>query len=326
MPKAALPGTHLAPSRLGFGCASLMGRLGRRDSIRLLEAAHESGITHFDTARSYGYGEAESALGEFLSRRRDAVTITTKLGIAPPRSSRRLAAAKGLARFVVRKAPGLRRRLRRQAGSMVAAGRFEPADARASLETSLRELGTDHVDILLLHECSPADLETEGLVDFLEAAVAGGHVRHWGIATDLNSTRAILGDLPERPSIVQLANNPLVRATERLPSGGDGALITHSAVAPVLPSLLKLVRDERPRERWSSELGLDCGQPTVLAELLLGYALNANARGIVLFSSTDAGRIRSNAALGESLPFSSEQIDRFAALAREALSSGLSES
>ena len=43
-----------------------MARLGRRESVRLLEVAYDSGITHFDTARSYGYGEAESAVGEFL--------------------------------------------------------------------------------------------------------------------------------------------------------------------------------------------------------------------------------------------------------------------
>ena len=66
MRAVALPGTELAPSRLAFGSAPLMARLGRRESVRLLEVAHDSGITHFDTARSYGYGEAESAVGDFL--------------------------------------------------------------------------------------------------------------------------------------------------------------------------------------------------------------------------------------------------------------------
>jgi aryl-alcohol dehydrogenase-like predicted oxidoreductase len=54
MRAVALPGTDLRPSRLGFGSAALMARLGRRESIRLLEVAHEAGITHFDTARAYG--------------------------------------------------------------------------------------------------------------------------------------------------------------------------------------------------------------------------------------------------------------------------------
>ena len=107
-----LPGTDLTPSRLGFGTSLLMARLGRRESVRLLEVAHESGITHFDTARAYGYGEAESAVGDFLAGRRDAVTVTTKVGLLPPRNSRGLRAAKAVARAAVSRAPALRARLR----------------------------------------------------------------------------------------------------------------------------------------------------------------------------------------------------------------------
>ncbi len=40
----------------------LMGRAGRSESVRALKAAMDSGITFFDTARSYGYGESESLL------------------------------------------------------------------------------------------------------------------------------------------------------------------------------------------------------------------------------------------------------------------------
>ena len=53
-------------------------------------------------------------------------------------------------------------------------GRFDPAEARASLETSLRELGVETVDLLLLHEVRPADLETEGLYEFLERSRSRG--------------------------------------------------------------------------------------------------------------------------------------------------------
>ena len=67
MRRVELPGSELRLSRLGFGTAGLMARLGRRESVRLVEIAHDSGITHFDTARAYGYGEAESALGDFLA-------------------------------------------------------------------------------------------------------------------------------------------------------------------------------------------------------------------------------------------------------------------
>ena len=73
-------------TRLGYGCSSIMGALGRRQSLRLLEAAYDAGIRHFDVAPMYGYGEAESCLGEFLQRHPGQLTVTTKYGIAPPKN------------------------------------------------------------------------------------------------------------------------------------------------------------------------------------------------------------------------------------------------
>jgi D-threo-aldose 1-dehydrogenase len=319
MRTVALPGTDLAPSRLAFGSALLMGKLGRRESLRLLEVAHESGITHFDTARAYGYGEAESALGEFLSGRRDAVTVTTKLGIAPPPGSRGLHVAKSLGRAAARGAPVLRRFMRRGAEMLSHGGRFDPPDARRSLEASLRELRTDHVDVLLLHECRPADLETEGLLDFLQEAVREGKVRYFGVATDSESTRAILSDRPQFAQVAQFANNAVAPTLEQLPPLGNTAVITHSAVGEPLERLTGLLHDPHRRERWSQALGVDPSRPELVGRLLLAYALHSNADGVVLFASTDPERIASNAALADAPEFSAEQIGEFARLAQEAI-------
>ena len=278
MRTVVLPGTGLTPSRLAFGCAALMARLTLRESVRLLEVAHDSGITHFDTARSYGYGEAESALGEFLSRHRDAVTVTTKLGIVPPRRSRTLQAAKPLARAIATRAPALRPLLRRRAAAMGQAGRFSPAEARSSLDTSLRELGVDRVDILLLHECRPDDLRSAGLLDFLEGAVREGKVGSFGVATDCESTRVILAERPRYARVVQLAHSAVDPELERLPALADTALITHSAIGPALRPLAELMRDPGRRERWSHALDVDCARPAVLGRLLLAYALQSQRR------------------------------------------------
>src|SRR3954466_15030358 len=75
--RVTLRGTEVTTSALGYGCSQLMARLGRAESTRLLEAAFDAGISHFDTARSYGYGEAESALGDFIRGRREQVTVAT---------------------------------------------------------------------------------------------------------------------------------------------------------------------------------------------------------------------------------------------------------
>lgn len=317
MRTTTLPGTDLTTTRLGFGSAALMARLGRRESVRLLELAYDSGIGHFDTARAYGYGEAESAVGEFLSRHRDGVTVTTKLGMVPPRRSRGLRAAKALARLAARRTPALRRRLRERAHAMVQAGRFQPAEARASLETSLGELGLESVDILLLHECAPEDLHTEGLLELMEDLVREGKVRHFGIGTDVESTRRILAEQAGFGRIVQLRHNALEPALEELPALAGRALITHSAMRVLVARLLEATGDPARRRRWSGELGVDCSRRDVLGGLLMGYSLQSNSQGVVLFSSTDEGRIRSNAALVEGGEYSADQIRRFAALVRE---------
>ncbi len=319
MDNVVLPGTELAPSRLGFGSAALMARLGRRQSVRLLEVANENGITHFDTARSYGYGEAESALREFLAGRRDEVTVTTKLGIAPPQRPRAMGTAKAVGRFAARCAPIVRPLLRRRAQAMVKLGCFDPAEARASLETSLRELGTEVVDILLLHECRPSDLRTEGLLEFLELAVREGKVRYFGVATDPDSTSYALGHTPEFGRLVQVENSVVQPSLERLLLDGS-AIITHSAVRVGLPPLLEVMRDEERRQRWSRALLLDCADPQILARLLLAHALRSNDRGVVLFSSTHERRICANAALVGGTEFSTDQIGEFERLSHEAFS------
>jgi aryl-alcohol dehydrogenase-like predicted oxidoreductase len=299
MRSVELPGSELRLSRLGFGTAGLMARLGRRESVRLLEIAHDSGITHFDTARAYGYGEAESALGDFLAGRRDAVTVATKLGMLPPRRSRPLQGAKALGRVGARAVPALRPLLRRGGQSMAKSGEFEPVAARASLETSLRELRVETVDLLLLHECRPADLETEGLLEFLEQVVAEGKVRAFGIGTDRASTAAIVASRPEFARIVQVPQTVADPALELPPGVG---LITHSAVVPLVDAV-----SERARaEGWSRE---------TVGRLLLAGGLRANPAGAVLFSSTDEGRIRANAALADEPEPSAEDLERLARLA-----------
>ena len=71
-------------SQLGLGCAAIMGRVGRRESLAALGAAWDAGINFFDTARSYGYGESEALLGGFLrGNRRSQAVVCTKFGILP---------------------------------------------------------------------------------------------------------------------------------------------------------------------------------------------------------------------------------------------------
>jgi aryl-alcohol dehydrogenase-like predicted oxidoreductase len=288
MDRVSVPGTDISLSRLGFGLAPLGGRVGRAESLRLLELAFDAGITHFDTARSYGYGQVESVLGDFLDRHRDEVTVTTKLGIAPPKNSSGFRTAKSLARAVTRVAPGTRRLLRRGGQRMVSGGRFSVAEARESLETSLRELRVDRVDLLLLHECSPEDLSGDGLIEFLDEAVREGKVGRYGIATDPASTALIMRRSPGSAGIVQVANSAVAPNLEDLDIPSETGVITHTPLGG-----LSGLSDED-------------------AALMLAYALWSNPRGAVLFGSTQEAHIEANVAVAENSAYDPDRLRRFA--------------
>jgi aryl-alcohol dehydrogenase-like predicted oxidoreductase len=76
--------TELRVSALGFGCGAVGGLLVRGDRQEIVKAvdyAIESGITYFDTARSYGDGKSESSLGLALKELGAEVIIGTKVDL-----------------------------------------------------------------------------------------------------------------------------------------------------------------------------------------------------------------------------------------------------
>jgi aryl-alcohol dehydrogenase-like predicted oxidoreductase len=184
MKQVRLGEDSISSSALGFGCAALLGRAGRLDSLRALEAAFEAGITFYDTARSYGYGESEALLGEFLRGRRHKVVISTKFGILPAKTNVLKETIKPLARKVLQALPSARKAVHRQISAQFSANNFSVAVLRDSLETSLTKLRTDYVDLLFMHS-APADaLERRDLLAELSRLVTEGKVRRAGISAD----------------------------------------------------------------------------------------------------------------------------------------------
>jgi aryl-alcohol dehydrogenase-like predicted oxidoreductase len=167
---------------LGFGCAALMGRTGKKDSLRALSAAWEEGIRLFDTARSYGYGESEALLGRFLKGKRDAAIVATKFGIlsAPQGAWKR--AAKSAARSLLSIVPPARSLVRRAAATQFSASQFTIPVLQRSIEESLTKLGTDYVDILFMHGAPASVLEQEDLLEAIGQLVDQGKVRLAGLS------------------------------------------------------------------------------------------------------------------------------------------------
>lgn len=108
---------------VGLGCMSLSwaygGRPSDEDGIRLLHRAIDIGYDHFDTARLYGLGHNETQVGIALQGRRDKVFLASKMGIF----------ASGEKRGVD----------------------CHPDTIRSELETSLKLLQTDHIDLYYMH-------------------------------------------------------------------------------------------------------------------------------------------------------------------------------
>ena len=74
----------LEVSEMGFGCMNASGNYGpapdKNQGIGVIRAAHEKGVTLFDTAEFYGPFTNEELVGEALVPIRDRVVIATKFG------------------------------------------------------------------------------------------------------------------------------------------------------------------------------------------------------------------------------------------------------
>src|ERR1035438_659811 len=170
---------EIKTSVLGFGCGSVLGRVGRTASLHAMKVAWDAGITLFDSARSYGYGDAEAVLGEFLLGKRDEAVVATKFGITPVRPSALKRAAIPAVRAAIH-VPGVRGLLRRESKRDVMPGHFTVAGLRASLESSLRQLRTDRVDVLFLHEATARAIQQQDPMAELHALIQAGKVLRVG--------------------------------------------------------------------------------------------------------------------------------------------------
>jgi D-threo-aldose 1-dehydrogenase len=179
-----LDGYGMTSSVLGFGCSAVMGRVGRKASLAALGAAFDAGITFYDTARSYGYGEAEAVLGEFLLPRRDTVVVSTKFGILPAKTNPFKQALKPVARGLLRLAPAARKAMQGQIAAQFSGGHFTVEAMRSSLNTSLRALKTGYVDLFFLHLPPVSVLQQEDLFAALQQLTVEGKVLRVGVAAD----------------------------------------------------------------------------------------------------------------------------------------------
>jgi D-threo-aldose 1-dehydrogenase len=312
LPEATLPG-GATTSALGFGCSALLGGRSRRQARYLLDAAFDSGIRHFDVARVYGTGDAEAVVGELAAGRRERLTIATKFGIDPAPPGKASDVAKRLVRLATRRSRRALAFARRHSGRTVKRGAFEPRKAQASLEVSLAQLRTDHVDAYLLHDCTAAEWSRAGLLEELRELLAAGSIGCFGPATAAVDAAAILAAPGPPPRIAQFE---VELATAAPVAPGATLVVNHGVFSRGFAALCGWLEDPERAAEWSAELDLDAGSPLLLGDLMLAAALRRNRGGIVLVSASSAERIQRNAACAEAPAFVDDQLETFAALLR----------
>jgi D-threo-aldose 1-dehydrogenase len=304
-------GPHLKVSAVGFGCGSLMQSPSRKERMAVLGRAVDSGITHFDIARMYGLGMAEAELGAFLRTvDRDAVTVASKFGIDVGRAAQRLSRFQAPARALLRRAPALRRAIKRRAAPSESARHYDATMAARSLDQSLAAMGVDYVDILFVHGPRPGDtVAVDELGEFFENARQQGKLRAWGVSQDeglevdfaaafgshaVSQLRGDLLDPPPRPA--DLAFGVLNRSLATL----SQALQADAGLA----------------RRWRETLDVDPFAPGMLAKLILASSATATSCRAILYSTTDPQRVV-EAASAVSSPPAAETLSQFSGLVED---------
>ncbi len=294
-------------SRLIFGCSGLMGRVGKKSSLRIVALALERGISHFDVARSYGYGDAESCLGEALQGCRRQVLITGKFGIQPSKRGTALRFLKPVAQGLLAAFPRIRGVIRRgvkSAGAGSVGGQFDLIDSMRSFETSLRALRTYYIDLLLMHDCRDEDV-TDGMIEFLESLKKTGKIRAYGAATTLETAREIEKRYPEK-FIFQFQDSVLRRAKEmRIP---QGTFLTYG----LLHGADQVVRWAQEDETELTTRGLSQLSKEDIFTLMLQYGLSVNPSGAVVCSMLNPEHLESNLKVVNNPRFSPRQVETFA--------------
>lgn len=144
---------------IGLGCMNICHAYGppvsAEQAERLLLAALDAGVTHFDTAALYGFGASETTVGRVLGRHRSLFTLASKCGMQGVDVA--------------------------GDGQLVRVIDGRPATLRATCEAALQRLQTDVIDLYYLHRWDK-QVPIEESVGALGDLVRAGKIRAVGLS------------------------------------------------------------------------------------------------------------------------------------------------
>jgi aryl-alcohol dehydrogenase-like predicted oxidoreductase len=169
IPTRRLGRTDMQVSQLGYGSMGLRGPrtwgvrvVSEEDSQQILHAVLDAGINFIDTSPDYGV--SEQRIGNAISSRRNEYYLATKCGCVYTQHDDHLEIDHVWNRDVIRQ----------------------------NIETSLRRLKTDYVDLLQFHGGDAKTLQDEGLIDLLEEFRSSGLVRYIGVSSKLPNLAGLI--------------------------------------------------------------------------------------------------------------------------------------
>jgi aryl-alcohol dehydrogenase-like predicted oxidoreductase len=262
MRSRAFPPLQRSISTVVLGTFPMAG-MPAPDASRILGQWLDLGGTVLDTAMAYGDGEAERVVGRFLasSGHRGDVVILTK-GCHPLADGR---------------------------------ARVTPAAIHDDLSASLRRLGTDHIDIYMLHR-DDVSVSVEPLIEALEQESRAGRVLSYG-ASNWTSARIVEADaVAARIGTAGFtsSSSQLSLASQRVPTC-DGCLSARDD-----GDLAWYARSGMPLFAWAALAGgffRDVPQPDPDVERIFGTPENRERSKRAGRLADDLGRTRSQVAL-----------------------------
>ena len=289
-------------SVVGLGTNNFGRRCDYEQTLAVIDAALDSGITLFDTADIYGQGRSEEFIGRALEGRRDSVVLATKFGM-----------------------PMDERPEERRAGSDY---------IRWAVEGSLRRLRTDVIDVYQLHEPDPGT-PIEETLGTLNDLVQEGKVRWIGSsnfsaaqieeAESLSRERGLARFVSvqnEYSFVEREAEDEVLATCERLRLGFlpyfplASGLLTGKYRRGEEPSEGRLVGREIPDEQWDRVDSLQrfaAERGISLLDVAIGGLLAMPAVTSVIAGATKPEQVRSNVAAGEWEP-SADDLEELRAL------------
>lgn len=321
--------TDLKISAFGLGCARLGSVTqvgGDQAALRLIGSALEAGVNFFDTADVYGQGASESLLGQAIKSCRDQVVIATKAGYCLSTLASIAGRIKPLLRRFIRLRPGFAQTVIKVRAAQ-SRQNFSPDYLASRIESSLRRLRTDALDLFQLHSPPTAVLERGDVFEALAKFKTAGKIRHYGIAC-LTAADASLCLQQPGVAAVQLELNLLssqvigpvrlsaqakrVGIIARQPLAG-GLLLGSAAEVGLEDSASRQEDTETLKARLERLRKLATEANCSIRELALRFMAQVEGVSSTLIGTTDVAHLHQNlAALGEP-PLTSAILERIPA-------------